>query len=304
MHIRDPERRAARSLTKQLRAHGVSAVTMDAGAGAPPSGLRRVVTRRSASFEVLLRHMNRRSRNFYAEVLGKWLGGLVHGGAGSIAKGARAIEALRRRTGRDRRRPRLLRPLVREPDPSAGPRDTACASRRRDRGDAPSGPGSPTGDQGTLEDRLVGVKVRAKTGTLIDDLGALRLGVAGDRKVPGRSSPSCPAGCRSPRRSRSRIASCGSSRTAHRSAGRALPRRPLRVHARRVVTTPDVDALVRATPVVPRPVDGLPAGRVDHGGRLRPLVHLDQPLGGRRDPLDERDRRHAGPLARSPGSSR
>jgi D-alanyl-D-alanine carboxypeptidase/D-alanyl-D-alanine-endopeptidase (penicillin-binding protein 4) len=28
--------------------------------------------------------------------------------------------------------------------------------------------GLPTGDQGTLEDRLVGVKVRAKTGTLIE----------------------------------------------------------------------------------------------------------------------------------------
>ena len=36
--------------------------------------------------------MNRRSRNFYAEVLGKWLGRLVWGGAGSIAKGARAIQ--------------------------------------------------------------------------------------------------------------------------------------------------------------------------------------------------------------------
>ena len=78
-------------LTKRLRARGIP-VTMDAGAGSPPTGLRRVVTRRSASFEVLLRHMNRRSRNFHAEVLGKWLGGLVHGGAGSIAKGARAIE--------------------------------------------------------------------------------------------------------------------------------------------------------------------------------------------------------------------
>ena len=37
VHIRDPERRAARSLTKQLRARGVP-VTMDAGAGIPPTG--------------------------------------------------------------------------------------------------------------------------------------------------------------------------------------------------------------------------------------------------------------------------
>jgi D-alanyl-D-alanine carboxypeptidase len=165
VHIRDPERRAARSLTNKLRAGGVP-VTMDAGAGVPPTGLRRVVTRRSASFEVLLRHMNRRSRNFHAEVLGKWLGGLVHGGAGSIAKGARAIETFAGARGvtvvandssglsyGNRVRPQDLVALLR-------------FARQR-----PWGPafraGLPAGDQGTLEDRLIGVKVRAKTGTLI-----------------------------------------------------------------------------------------------------------------------------------------
>ena len=165
VHIRDPERRAARSLTKQLQARDV-AVTKDAGAGIPPRGLRRVVTRRSASFEVLLRHMNRRSRNFHAEVLGKWLGRLVHGGAGSIAKGARAIEAFAGGRGvtvvandssglsyGNRVRPQDLVALLR------------FAQQR------PWGPafraGLAAGDQGTLEDRLLGVKVRAKTGTLI-----------------------------------------------------------------------------------------------------------------------------------------
>jgi serine-type D-Ala-D-Ala carboxypeptidase/endopeptidase (penicillin-binding protein 4) len=166
VHIRDPERRAARSLTNKLRARGVP-VTMDAGAGIPPTGLRRVVvTRRSASFGVLLRHMNRRSRNFHAEVLGKWLGGLVNGGAGSIAKGARAIETFAGARGvtvvandasglsyGNRIRPQDLVALLR------------FAHRR------PWGPafrtGLATGDQGTLEDRLIGVKVRAKTGTLI-----------------------------------------------------------------------------------------------------------------------------------------
>lgn len=164
-HIRDPERRAARSLTNALRARGVP-VTKDAGAGIPPTGLRRVVTRRSASFEVLLRHMNRRSRNFHAEVLGKWLGSLVHGGAGSIAKGARAIENFAGARGvtlvandssglsyGNRVRPQDLVALLR------------FAQQR------PWGPsfraGLATGDQGTLEDRLLGVKVRAKTGTLI-----------------------------------------------------------------------------------------------------------------------------------------
>jgi D-alanyl-D-alanine carboxypeptidase/D-alanyl-D-alanine-endopeptidase (penicillin-binding protein 4) len=165
VHIRDPERRAARSLTNKLRARGVP-VTMDAGAGIPPTGLRRVVTRRSASFGVLLRHMNRRSRNFHAEVLGKWLGGLVSGGAGSIAKGARAIETFAGARG-----------VTVVANDSSGlsygnrirPQDLVALLRFADR--RPWGPafrtGLAAGDQGTLEDRLIGVKVRAKTGTLI-----------------------------------------------------------------------------------------------------------------------------------------
>jgi D-alanyl-D-alanine carboxypeptidase/D-alanyl-D-alanine-endopeptidase (penicillin-binding protein 4) len=165
VHIRDPERRAARSLTNKLRARGVP-VTMDAGAGVPPTGMRRVVTRRSASFQVLLRHMNRRSRNFHAEVLGKWLGGLVSGSIGSIAKGARAIETFAGARGvtvvandssglsyGNRVRPQDLVALLR----FARNRPWGTAFRA----------GLPTGDQGTLEDRLIGVKVRAKTGTLI-----------------------------------------------------------------------------------------------------------------------------------------
>ncbi|MGH2642088.1 MAG: D-alanyl-D-alanine carboxypeptidase/D-alanyl-D-alanine-endopeptidase [Actinomycetota bacterium] len=165
VHIRDPERRAARSLTNKLRARGVP-VTKDAGAGIPPAGLRRVVTRRSESFGVLLRHMNRRSRNFHAEVLGKWLGGLVRGGAGSIAKGARAIEIFAGARGvtvvandssglsyGNRIRPQDLVSLLRFA--RGRPWGTKFRSSL------------PTGDQGTLEDRLAGVKVRAKTGTLI-----------------------------------------------------------------------------------------------------------------------------------------
>lgn len=166
VHIRDPERRAAHSLTKRLRARGI-AVAMDARAGTPPSGLRLLATIRSAPFQVLLRHMNRHSRNFHAEVLGKWLGGLVSRGAGSIARGARAIERFAAGRGVDvvahdasglsywnRIRPadlvRLMRFAARQPWG-----DELRATL-------------PTGDEGTLEDRLVGVKVRAKTGTLIE----------------------------------------------------------------------------------------------------------------------------------------
>jgi len=168
-HIRDPERRAAHSLTNALRARGIP-VTLAAGAGVPPDGLRHLVTYLSDPFQALLRRMNRRSLNFHAEVLGKWLGGVVRGGAGSIAKGAAAIERFAEAHGVDvvaydssglsyanRVRAKDLVALLR-----------FAASR-------PWGPafriGLPTGDQGTLEDRLIGVKVRAKTGSLIEISG-------------------------------------------------------------------------------------------------------------------------------------
>ena len=166
VHIRDPERRAARSLTKRLRALGVR-VTKEAEAGAPPSGLRRIVTLRSDPFQLLIQTMNRRSRNFYAEVLGKWLGRLVWGGTGSIAKGARAIQRFAAARGVS----------IVAHDASGlsygnriSPQDLVALlwfAEKRPWGNA-FRLGLPTGGQGTLRGRLVGVKVRAKTGTLID----------------------------------------------------------------------------------------------------------------------------------------
>lgn len=166
VHIRDPERRAARSLTNRLRAAGVR-VSKDAGAGAPPSGLRPLVAVRSEPFEVLVRRMNRRSKNFYAEVLGKWLGGRVVGGAGSIAKAALAIERFGRNHGVEieahdasglsywnRVRPEDVVRLLWFADGTSWGDELRFSF--------------PTGDQGTLEDRLAGIKVRAKTGTLIE----------------------------------------------------------------------------------------------------------------------------------------
>ena len=166
VHIGDPERRAARFLTRRLRALGIR-VTREASAGAPPSGLRHLVTLRSEPFQVLLRAMNRRSRNFFAEMLGKWLGRLVLGGDGSIAKAARAIERFAHAQGventaydssglsyRNRISPQDLVALLW----FAETRPWVDALRV----------GLPTGGQGTLRGRLVGVKVRAKTGTLID----------------------------------------------------------------------------------------------------------------------------------------
>jgi D-alanyl-D-alanine carboxypeptidase/D-alanyl-D-alanine-endopeptidase (penicillin-binding protein 4) len=166
VHITDPERRAARSLTKRLRSAGVP-VSRDAGAGPRPAGLIGIATVTSDPLEDLIRFMDRRSKNFYAEVLGKWLGGRVVGGPGSIAKGARAIELFGANHGAgivaydssglsywNRVRPAdLVRLLWFADDRPWG--DELRLSL-------------PRGGQGTLEGRLTGVTVRAKTGTLIE----------------------------------------------------------------------------------------------------------------------------------------
>ena len=169
-NIRDPERRAAASLKDRLRANGVR-VTGDPGAGDAPHGLRLLGTVESDPFEALMRRMNRRSRNFHAEVLGKWLGGRVLGGAGSIAKAARAIEGFTADQGVE----------VVANDASG----LSYANRVRAQGlvellwYAGAQPWveelrftMPAGGQGTLKGRLKDVKVRAKTGTL-EEVSAL-----------------------------------------------------------------------------------------------------------------------------------
>jgi D-alanyl-D-alanine carboxypeptidase/D-alanyl-D-alanine-endopeptidase (penicillin-binding protein 4) len=169
-NITDPERRAARSLKGRLRANGVR-VTGEPGAGPAPGGLRLLGTVSSDPFGALLKRMNRRSRNFHAEVLGKWLGGRVLGGAGSIAKGARVIERFA-----------AAHDVGVEAHDSSG---LSYANRARPQGlvellwyagSQPWGQALrltlPSGGQGTLEGRLRDVKVRAKTGTL-EEVSAL-----------------------------------------------------------------------------------------------------------------------------------
>jgi D-alanyl-D-alanine carboxypeptidase len=163
-HVSDPERRAARSLTRHLERRGVR-VTGRPGAGTPPRRRRHLATVSSPPFDELLRAMNRRSANFHAEVLGKWLGARLLGGSGSIAKGARAIERFAARHGAE----------VVAHDASG----LSYANRVRaddlvelltfaDR--RPWGPvlrkTLPFGGAGTLAGRLRDVRVRAKTGTL------------------------------------------------------------------------------------------------------------------------------------------
>jgi D-alanyl-D-alanine carboxypeptidase len=164
-HVTDPERRAAVALTKRLRSAGVS-VRDVAKAGRAPSRLRHVATIHSAPLGAIVRRMNVDSRNLWAEVLGKYLG-QERLGRGTIENGARSICAYVAGQGLDfdcrdasglsyaNRATALgiVRLLWRADRTTWG--DDLRASL-------------PTGGQGTMEDRLTEVRLRAKTGTLTD----------------------------------------------------------------------------------------------------------------------------------------
>ena len=163
--VHDPERRAAAELTKQLRQRGIK-VRGKPGMGTPPGNLVGLATRLSEPFVSIMRRMNVFSSNFRAEVFGKFLGARV-GGRGTIARGARAIEAFT-----------LAHGVGVEANDGSG---LSYANRVSTEGVvdllwvADASPWGETlrgtlaqGGQGTLEDRLRDVKIRAKTGTLTD----------------------------------------------------------------------------------------------------------------------------------------
>jgi serine-type D-Ala-D-Ala carboxypeptidase/endopeptidase (penicillin-binding protein 4) len=164
--VTDPERLAAESLTKRLRAIGVH-VRGKPGSGHAPRSLRQVASVGSLPLARLLRHQNVDSRNFYAETLGKLLGATEFGPPGTIRKGAAAIERFASSRG----------VKVTAHDNSGLSYDDRVTAAGILRLLWSVGPESwddelrsslPTGGQGTLKDRLRGVRVRAKTGTLTD----------------------------------------------------------------------------------------------------------------------------------------
>ncbi|MEW6059066.1 MAG: D-alanyl-D-alanine carboxypeptidase [Actinomycetota bacterium] len=166
VHITDPERRAAESLTRELELRGIS-VAGRPGSGAPPGDLTTVATIRSSPMAQILPRMNRPSNNFYAEVLGKLLGAERTGPPGTIAKGAREIRRWVVNHGAEVT-------LFDNSGLSYANRVTAQGIVRllwvaegSTWGEILRG-SLPTGGQGTLEDRLQGLRVRAKTGSLTD----------------------------------------------------------------------------------------------------------------------------------------
>jgi serine-type D-Ala-D-Ala carboxypeptidase/endopeptidase (penicillin-binding protein 4) len=162
--VSDPERRAAVWLTHKLESLGVR-VRHRATTGVAPGGLSTIASIDSKPLQTILRYMNFSSSNFAAELLGKRLGVARYGRPGTIAKGARAVRTWARRRGitieawdssglsyRNRVSPRGVARLLDTVEERAwGPilRRTLPPPRR-----------------GTLEDRLGGIPVRAKTGTL------------------------------------------------------------------------------------------------------------------------------------------
>jgi len=165
-HIANPERRAAEKLTKKLRSIGVRVGGHPKAGGLPPSASDNLIAKvASPPLRVMMQYMNRQSANFFAEVFGKFLGVARSGPPGSIAKGARAIEAFASRHGvkltahdssglsyANRVSPRALTKLL----GFSEKQKWGKALRKM----------LPTGGEGTLEDRLHGVPIRAKTGTL------------------------------------------------------------------------------------------------------------------------------------------
>lgn len=165
-HISSPEWRLAEKLTRKLRALGVRIGHRHEVEKIPSRSSRNLIAKvESVPLRVMLRYMNRKSSNFFAEVFGKQLGVARHGPRGTIAKGANAIEGFASDHG--------VRLIARD---SSG---LSYSNRVSPRGmtrllavveGQPWGATLrdmlPTGGEGTLDGRLRGVPLRAKTGTL------------------------------------------------------------------------------------------------------------------------------------------
>jgi D-alanyl-D-alanine carboxypeptidase len=164
--VYSPERRAAEWLTKRLKYKGVE-VTGKPGAGVAPSeDLDPIAQLSSAPLRQIVSYTNRRSHNYFAEMLGKLLGARRSGPLGTIRKGAKAITVWARNHGAE----------VTAYDSSGlsyGNR-VSTAGMVRLLGVAENKywgtafrTGLARGGQGTMQKRpLKGIRVRVKTGTL------------------------------------------------------------------------------------------------------------------------------------------
>ncbi|HXJ62420.1 MAG TPA: D-alanyl-D-alanine carboxypeptidase [Actinomycetota bacterium] len=169
-HVQQPERVAAAALTRMLRARGIKVIG-DAKSGVAPAGLQPLAQVSSPPLRQILQDQNVDSINFDAEVLGKLLGVMASGQPGTIAKGAAAMHAWAASHG-----------VTTTSEDASG---LSYSNRVTSLGlvrllqFADSEPWGPalrstlaTPGEGTLEHRLHGIDVQAKTGTL-DNISAL-----------------------------------------------------------------------------------------------------------------------------------
>ncbi|MBI3649355.1 MAG: D-alanyl-D-alanine carboxypeptidase [Actinobacteria bacterium] len=164
-HINDPERRAAKELTRRLEHHGVQ-VDGRPGMGHPSGPLTLVASVDSQPLSTLIREMDVDSLNFYAEELAKALAAAEDGPPASFDQGARAISAFEDAQGVAGFHHHDGSGL------SYDDRVTAASIVRMLWAAEAATWGTtlrlalPHAGEGTLEHRLKGVRVRAKTGTL------------------------------------------------------------------------------------------------------------------------------------------
>lgn len=163
----DPELGAAVSLTNKLRARGV-VVHGAPRIGRPSGGLTVLATIQSPTLRSILHRMDLWSVNFYAEVLGKYLGAVRSGMPGTIAKGAAAVRAFAAAHG-------VHGMIVNDGSGLSYANRVTASDVVRLLWAADAAPWGvtlrnllATGGHGTLIGRLQQVPVHAKTGTLID----------------------------------------------------------------------------------------------------------------------------------------
>jgi D-alanyl-D-alanine carboxypeptidase/D-alanyl-D-alanine-endopeptidase (penicillin-binding protein 4) len=167
----DPERRAAAALTGDLRALGVK-VRHGPRVGRVPADVGTIAVVQSARLADILRRQNVSSLNLDAEVLGKLLGAAALGSPGTIAKGAAAIAAWARNHG--------VAIVAHDASGLSHLNRISTDGMLRLLGIADRSTWGevlrstlPGAGKGTLAGRLGGLRVHAKTGTLLGGVSAL-----------------------------------------------------------------------------------------------------------------------------------
>ncbi len=169
-YVLTPERGAARAVTAGLRGEGIE-VGGSPRTAIPTDVLKPVASVRSAPLAAILRRQNINSDNLDAETLSKVLGAKF-GGEGSIAAGASVIQAWLHDRGVQANVMDASGLSYRDRISTLGLSGLLASALRRPWGGFLRA-SLPAPGQGTMRDRLAGIAVRAKTGTLAQGISAL-----------------------------------------------------------------------------------------------------------------------------------